>query len=116
MSATDRFSRVNILCVGDVMIDKYVNGTVTRISPESPVPVFRIAGSTHVVGGAGNVAQNIAALGGRVTLVGVAGADSAGAQLRDALNETTRIKSALLFSSERPTTIKTRFTSQGQHV
>src|SRR5947199_4126232 len=80
-----RFPEQRVLVVGDVMLDRFIVGRVTRISPEAPVPVVRFE-SEHVrAGGAANVAQNIAALGGRVALVGVVGADPAGAELRHQL-------------------------------
>src|SRR5262245_21439393 len=77
----DRFPRLTVLVVGDVMLDRFIVGRVTRISPEAPVPVVRFQ-SEHVrLGGAANAANNVAALGGRASLVGVVGADDAGEQL-----------------------------------
>jgi D-beta-D-heptose 7-phosphate kinase/D-beta-D-heptose 1-phosphate adenosyltransferase len=113
MNAIDRFSRVKVLCVGDVMADRFVSGGVTRISPESPVPVFLIGDSKVVAGGAGNVARNIAALGGAVTLVGVAGADEEGVRLRDALASVAGLTDAIVVSAARRTTVKIRFVAQG---
>ena len=77
-----RFAGLPVLVVGDVMLDRFIVGRVTRISPEAPVPVVRFE-SEHVrLGGAANVAHNIAALGGRASLVGIVGADAAAARLR----------------------------------
>src|SRR5712691_12387492 len=80
-----RFAAVPVLVAGDVMLDRFIVGRVTRISPEAPVPIVQFA-SEHVrLGGAANVAHNIAALGGRALLVGIVGADAAGARLREQL-------------------------------
>jgi len=116
MSAIDRFAGVRILCVGDVMLDRFVSGAVKRISPESPVPVLLVGGAQAVAGGAGNVARNIAALGGKATLIGVAGADAAGADLTAALSETAGVVPRLVITPTRVTTEKTRFVAQGQHM
>ena len=80
-----RFGGVPLLVVGDVMLDRFIVGRVTRISPEAPVPIVRFE-SEHVrLGGAANVAHNLAALGGRVSLVGIVGDDPAAAAIRDRL-------------------------------
>ena len=82
-----KFRAVPILVVGDVMIDRFIVGRVTRISPEAPVPIVRFQSQYVRLGGAANVANNVAALGGRATLVGIIGADDAGKRLRDALRD-----------------------------
>lgn len=79
------FSRGRVLVVGDLMLDRYWHGLTERISPEAPVPVVRIQGEDHKPGGAANVAQNISALGGRVNLLGLVGADSQADQLEQLL-------------------------------
>lgn len=116
LMAIEAFSNVRVLCIGDVMVDRYVTGTVARISPERPVPVFSSAVFRDVPGGAANVARNIAALGGSATLLGLVGDDDAGQRLAHALAQTPRIRNALVQSPGRPTTEKTRFVCQGQHV
>lgn len=116
MNTIERFSQVRVLCVGDVMVDRFVSGSVSRISPESPVPIFLIGESRRVAGGAGNVARNVAALGGAVTLVGVAGSDDEGVSLREALSDIPRLTDAIQVSASRYTTIKTRFVAHGQHI
>ena len=116
MSLPNQFSRVAVLCVGDVMLDRFVGGTVRRISPESPVPVLSMADARVLAGGAANVARNIAALGGRCTLVGVVGADAAAADLAAALGDPAGITPRLLSVAGRPTTEKTRFVAHGQHM
>ena len=83
----DNFSAASILIVGDVMLDQFVVGQVSRISPEAPVPVVEYDHDDYRVGGAANVANNVRSLGGRVELVGLTGADSAGQRLRHLLTE-----------------------------
>src|SRR5213594_2013153 len=80
-----RFAGLPVLVVGDVMLDRFIVGRVTRISPEAPVPVVRYQSEHLRLGGASNVANNIAALGGQVSLVGVVGADAAATRLREQL-------------------------------
>lgn len=82
MALRDAISRARILVVGDVMLDRYWFGEVERISPEAPVPVVHVTRNEDRIGGAGNVARNVAALGARVTLLSVTGRDEAGAALR----------------------------------
>ncbi len=116
MSVIDHFERVRVLCVGDVMLDRFVMGAARRISPESPVPVLSVTGSTTIAGGSANVARNIASLGGRCTLVGVIGTDACGAELKRILNETAGVTTAFVEVAQRPTTEKIRFVAQGQHM
>jgi D-beta-D-heptose 7-phosphate kinase/D-beta-D-heptose 1-phosphate adenosyltransferase len=116
MSFVERFSEAKILCVGDVMVDRFVSGTVERISPESPVPIFSVRGVDVYPGGAANVARNIAALGGCCTLVGVVGSDGLGSNLTDDLLATGNIRPTFVICADRPTTEKTRFVAQGQHL
>src|SRR6187399_733513 len=81
----ESFAGVPILVVGDVMLDRFIVGRVTRISPEAPVPVVEFQADYIRLGGAANVAHNIAALGGKASLVGLVGADHAASQLREHL-------------------------------
>lgn len=110
------FERVRILCVGDVMLDRFVQGDVLRISPESPVPILRTTEVRGVPGGAANVGRNIAALGGRCTLIGTVGDDAAGAELGGLLSTCGRIEAALAVDDSRPTVEKVRFVAGGQHL
>lgn len=109
-------SRARVLCIGDVMIDRFVDGSVQRISPESPVPVFNTRGSRDVPGGAANVARNIAALGGICTLIGVTGEDAAAGEFGELLTDGGGIEVDLVASADRPTTLKVRYVTQGHHV
>jgi D-beta-D-heptose 7-phosphate kinase / D-beta-D-heptose 1-phosphate adenosyltransferase len=108
-----RFAEARVLVVGDVMLDRYVNGTAGRLSPEAPIPVLRPTHSHATLGGAANVALNVAVLGGQAKLLGVVGADAAGAEL-DRLLTDSLIASHLVVVPGRPTTMKTRFMA-GSH-
>jgi rfaE bifunctional protein kinase chain/domain len=112
-----RFGGASILVVGDVMLDRFIVGQVTRISPEAPVPVVRFQ-SEHVrLGGAANVAHNIVALGGRTRLVGLVGADATAGRLREALVTAGIGVDGLIEDASRPTTEKVRVvTERNQQV
>ncbi|HTB02833.1 MAG TPA: D-glycero-beta-D-manno-heptose-7-phosphate kinase [Bradyrhizobium sp.] len=105
-------SRQTVLCVGDVMLDDFVYGEVTRISPEAPTPVLAVRHSAVEIGGAGNVARNIASLGARCIFVGLIGEDDAGEKLRAQLAQQNLIESVLVSDFARPTTRKVRFVSE----
>ena len=106
------FSRQTVLCVGDLMLDEFVYGEISRISPEAPAPVIAARRSETSVGGAGNVARNIAALGARCIFVGLVGADEAGGRLADVLSRESLIEPLLVSDPTRPTTRKVRFVSE----
>ena len=112
-----RFAGLHVLVVGDVMLDRFIIGPVHRISPEAPVPVVTF-GSEHTrLGGAANVVHNIAALGGRPSLVGVVGIDIAGMRLRDQLRAIGVDTGGLVDDPSRPTTEKVRIvTDRNQQV
>jgi D-beta-D-heptose 7-phosphate kinase/D-beta-D-heptose 1-phosphate adenosyltransferase len=106
-------SEQTILCVGDLMLDDFVYGEVTRISPEAPAPVIAVSHSEVAIGGAGNVARNIAGLGARCIFVGLIGDDDAGHALTDALTEFKgSIIPELITDQARQTTRKVRFVSE----
>lgn len=86
-SLLEKISRVRVLVVGDVMIDHYVHGDATRISPEAPVPVVNVSKDRYVTGGAANVALNICSLGAKASLCGLSGNDEAGSRLRSILGD-----------------------------
>ena len=110
------FSGVAVLCVGDVMLDRFVYGEMERISPEAPVPVLRLSRTREMAGGVGNVASNILSLGGRAVLVGLVGGDPAGAALRSIVARQGCATSGLVTSSARSTICKTRFIAAHQQV
>jgi D-beta-D-heptose 7-phosphate kinase / D-beta-D-heptose 1-phosphate adenosyltransferase len=101
-----------VLCVGDLMLDEFVYGEVSRISPEAPAPVIAARRSEISIGGAGNVARNIAALGAKCIFVGLIGEDAAAAELKAALAREPRIERFLVADATRPTTRKVRFVSE----
>ena len=106
-------SQQTVLCIGDLMLDAFVYGDVTRISPEAPAPVIRVGHEEIVVGGAGNVARNISSLGSDALFVAVVGDDLQGQDLQQALTaKGTGIAAKLVVDKMRPTTRKLRFVSE----
>jgi D-beta-D-heptose 7-phosphate kinase/D-beta-D-heptose 1-phosphate adenosyltransferase len=105
-------TRQTVLCVGDLMLDEFVYGEVSRVSPEAPAPVIAVQRSETDIGGAGNVARNIASLGARCIFVGLIGDDEAGAKLKADLAQESSIESILVCDPGRPTTRKVRFVSE----
>jgi D-beta-D-heptose 7-phosphate kinase / D-beta-D-heptose 1-phosphate adenosyltransferase len=105
-----------VLCVGDLMLDEFVYGEVSRISPEAPTPVIACKRSELMVGGAGNVARNLVSLGTRCIFVGVVGADEAGRALTDSLAGDELIEARLVVDRARQTTRKVRFVSEHHSV
>jgi D-beta-D-heptose 7-phosphate kinase/D-beta-D-heptose 1-phosphate adenosyltransferase len=103
------FQTAKVLVLGDVILDRYVNGHASRLSPEAPIPVLRPRRSHATLGGAANVALNVAMLGGRAWLCGVVGDDAAAAETRQLLAGQPRIHADLVTAPGRPTTAKTRF-------
>jgi D-beta-D-heptose 7-phosphate kinase/D-beta-D-heptose 1-phosphate adenosyltransferase len=111
-----KFASLRIAVVGDLMLDRYLIGDIERISPEAPVPVVLVSSRRDALGGAANVAANVAAAGARCHLVGVVGNDLAGAALREALAAAGIDGSRVLSLHDRPTTTKTRLVARGQQV
>ena len=105
-----------VACVGDLMVDRYVYGEVTRISPEAPIPVMRKTSAQTMLGGMGNVARNVAGLGGRAGVVGVIGDDAAASEALALVGADAGLESHLVTAKGRPTTIKTRFVASGQQL
>ncbi len=109
-------SEQRLLCIGDVMLDTYVYGAVSRVSPEAPVPVFEQRSQTQMPGGAANTARNIASLGGQTRLLGVIGPDDAGRRLVEILEDTANIDTQLVRNGAALTTAKTRYVASGQQL
>jgi D-beta-D-heptose 7-phosphate kinase/D-beta-D-heptose 1-phosphate adenosyltransferase len=105
-----------VACVGDLMVDRYVYGEVGRISPEAPIPVLLQSSEQVMLGGAGNVARNVAALGGQASLVGVIGNDAAGHETTGLIGQDGGLEGHLVVDSSRSTTVKTRFVAGGQQL
>lgn len=112
----EAFGTARVLTVGDVMLDRFVSGTVERISPEAPIPVLRVLHENVMLGGAGNVIRNLAALGATGRFVGVIGEDDASRQLRALLAEHPGIEPDLAVAPGRQTSIKTRFVAGTQQM
>ena len=110
------FSDTSVLCLGDLMLDRFVYGDMERISPEAPVPVLRLNRTREMLGGAGNVANNVASLGGRAILIGLIGRDAGGASLTGLLDAAPGIRSRCIRTDDRPTICKTRFIAVNQQV
>lgn len=104
-----------VLLVGDIMLDEYLEGDAERISPEAPIPIVKVAQSRLLLGGAGNVARNIASLGGKARLVSVCGTDAKGDVLREIL-EKEGVASSTITLRTRPTTLKTRVIARNQQM
>jgi len=115
-AALPRFERARVLVVGDLMLDEYIWGAVSRISPEAPVPVVQVRSESVRLGGAANVAANVRALGAQVSLVGVVGNDVAGERLVHELERIGIKGDTVLVDRGRATTIKTRVVAGSQHV
>jgi len=111
-----KFQNRNVLVIGDLMVDEYVFGKVSRISPEAPVPVLDYKEKKFVAGGACNVANNLKTLGANVFIAGVAAYDNPGIWLRDYLGKLDINVSCIIEEKNRPTTLKTRFAVKGQQL
>jgi D-beta-D-heptose 7-phosphate kinase / D-beta-D-heptose 1-phosphate adenosyltransferase len=107
---------VRVLVVGDIMLDTYVSGSASRISPEAPVPVVGVSSRRYVPGGAANVAANIVAMGAACSLAGVSGVDDSAVRLRAELDRRRIEADCLVEDTARPTTTKTRVTASGQQI
>jgi len=106
----------SVLVVGDAMLDRYLSGSVDRISPEAPVPVVRVDGESTAMGGAANVAAGVVALGAGCRLVATVGEDAAGEELRALLGATGVTSDTLVVDPGRPTTQKTRILARHQQI
>jgi D-beta-D-heptose 7-phosphate kinase/D-beta-D-heptose 1-phosphate adenosyltransferase len=112
----DGFEGRRVLVLGDVMLDRYLWGRGVRISPEAPVPIVETRDQTHRLGGAANVARNIAVMGGRPRLVGVIGSDPEGEILGSVMKDAGLSADGLVVDEGRPTTLKTRVVARGQQI
>lgn len=110
------FPGARVLVVGDLMVDRFVYGSVSRISPEAPVPVVEVVRDVFLPGGAGNVGNNIVSLGGTVRIISVIGDDTAGEMIMDKLKAINVDTGGVFVDPSRPTTIKTRVVAGHQQV
>ena len=105
-----------IFVLGDVMLDRFVSGRVERLSPEAPIPILHFQSEKFMLGGAANVARNIAALAGEAVLVGVLGEDEHGDLIEKSVAELEHVEGSFVRVARHPTTVKTRFVSEGQQI
>jgi len=116
LSHVETLSRSRVLCVGDLMLDRFVYGIVERTSPEAPVPVLRIEKQAVMLGGAGNVVRNIVSLGASASLVSVVSDDPVGHELTTMVGGEPRVEPHLLLEPGRESTVKTRYVANGQQL
>jgi rfaE bifunctional protein kinase chain/domain len=112
----ESFNSLNVLIIGDIMLDSYIWGAVERISPEAPVPVVSVKKKDYRLGGAANVALNIQSLGARPILCALIGDDLAGKKLMECMSKLSISTEGIILSKSRPTTEKTRIIARDQHV
>lgn len=112
----DRFAGRRVLCLGDGMLDRFIVGTVKRISAEAPIPILQQRDESAMLGGVGNVARNIVALGGEAVLIAVIGDDDAGREIRKLAAAEAAMTDALVPVPGRQTTVKTRYVASGQQL
>ena len=111
-----RFPETNILVIGDIILDEYIWGDVSRISPEAPVPVVAVKEETKMLGGAANVINNICSLGGKSVLCGVIGEDETGREVVEKLKSLGQTTNGIISEKDRRTSIKTRVVAHNQQV
>ena len=116
IALVERLGGARVLCVGDVMLDRFVYGGVERISPEAPIPVLKVGRETEMLGGAGNVVRNLVALGARPRFVSAIGADGPGERIRALLAAETAVDAELIAVGGRRTSVKSRFLAGNQQL
>ena len=116
VEAVEGFSRLRILVLGDIMLDRFIWGSVGRISPEAPVPVVEVKSETAMLGGAANVLHNLIALGGMASICGLVGDDGPGGQVSKVLTDLEVDPKGLVVCERRQTTVKTRVVAHSQQV
>jgi len=116
MEIIGNFPRAGVLVIGDVMVDHFIWGKVSRISPEAPVPVVDVQKDSVLLGGCANVLNSIFAMGGKVFVTGVVGDDNVGSMLLSQLRERKIETEGIIIERGRPTTLKTRIVAHGQQV
>jgi D-beta-D-heptose 7-phosphate kinase / D-beta-D-heptose 1-phosphate adenosyltransferase len=115
-AGVEALASAKVLCIGDVMLDRFVYGDVDRISPEAPIPVFSIKSDNLMLGGAGNVARNLSGLGATTHFIGVVGNDIAGKNVTKLIGTISNSVPNLITDQTRRTSIKTRFIASGQQM
>ncbi|HJO88832.1 MAG: D-glycero-beta-D-manno-heptose-7-phosphate kinase [Alphaproteobacteria bacterium] len=116
VAAIDLLGNARVLCIGDLMLDRFVMGDVERISPEAPIPVFRVGKEIKMLGGAGNVARNLSALGTITEFIATVGDDTAAKEVKELFRDEPATTPHLLVNKDQPTSIKTRFVAENQQM
>ena len=111
----EQFNELNVLVVGDVMIDSYMWGEISRMSPEAPVPIVAVTKKENRLGGAANVSLNIQALGANPILCSIIGSDHSGNEVLELLKHQNLTHRGIIQDSSRPTTVKTRIIAEDKH-
>jgi len=112
----EQLPNAKVLCIGDVMLDRFVYGSVTRISPEAPIPIIRVERESAMLGGAGNVTRNATALGASVRFLSLVGDDLPGREVMEYVANDKGVEPYIQIERSRPTTIKTRYIAGGQQL
>ncbi|KZB66652.1 bifunctional heptose 7-phosphate kinase/heptose 1-phosphate adenyltransferase [Thalassospira lucentensis] len=112
----EQLPNAKVLCIGDVMLDRFVYGSVTRISPEAPIPIIRVERESAMLGGAGNVTRNATALGASVRFLSLVGDDLPGREVIEYVANDKGVEPYIQIERNRPTTIKTRYIAGGQQL
>ncbi len=112
----NRFHSSKVLVVGDIMVDQFIWGKVSRISPEAPVPVVKVTSESLLLGGCANVLNNVFSMGGKVAVSGIVGSDKMGSWLIDKLKAMNIDTAGIIVEDERPTIVKTRVVAHSQQV
>jgi D-beta-D-heptose 7-phosphate kinase/D-beta-D-heptose 1-phosphate adenosyltransferase len=113
---TEQFENARVLVIGDLILDNFIYGEVTRVSPEAPVPILHISREAQMLGGAGNVVRNVTALGGKCTFISVVGNDAPGQSLIRMIGEDKEIEAYVHQEKERITTLKSRYVAGNQQL
>ena len=115
-SYIELLSKSRVLCLGDLMLDRFIYGHVDRTSPEAPVPIIQIKHETTMLGGVGNVARNLIGLGAKTTLLSIVGDDAIGKTLTYMIGQENTVEPHLIVEPDRTSTEKTRFVAGGQQL
>lgn len=110
------FSNITILCIGDVMLDRFIYSHIDRISPEAPVPILKLKNKKEMLGGAGNVTNNILSLDGKAILIGLVGKDVYASRIKELMHQKKITDEYLVQSPHRPTICKSRFIASNQQI
>ena len=116
ISLIQSLKQARVLCIGDVILDRFIVGDVERISPEAPIPILQIREENSMIGGAGNVVRNLMTLGAIVRFISVTGNDQAGNKIEDMIDENGNVVADFVIDPKRETSIKTRFLAANQQI